>query len=152
MSFWSDKFISNFNVFSNTKITLYYSVYMRTSGEKVRSSDEAERVQSVSYFHRRPLSRLYTASVPLFLGVPSRYFARKYSSFLVKNFLSVHIIFSEPHHTRNAYSSFKGAPSNNCNVQAAYSALQGRPTATALCKYSAFKGTTIATVMCISQW
>jgi len=28
------KFISNLNVFNNIKITLYYSVYMRTSGEK----------------------------------------------------------------------------------------------------------------------
>jgi len=33
---------------------------MRTSGEKVRISDEAERVQSVSYSHIRPLSGLYT--------------------------------------------------------------------------------------------
>jgi len=33
---------------------------MRTSGEKVRMSDEAERVQSVSYSHLRSLSRLYT--------------------------------------------------------------------------------------------
>jgi len=47
--FWSDKFTSNFNVFNNVKITLYYSVCMRTSGERVRMSDEAERVQSVSY-------------------------------------------------------------------------------------------------------
>jgi len=30
------------------KITLYYSVYMRTSGVKARISDEAERIQSVS--------------------------------------------------------------------------------------------------------
>jgi len=33
--FWSDKFISNFNVFNNIKMTLYYSVDMRKSGEKV---------------------------------------------------------------------------------------------------------------------
>jgi len=33
---------------------------MRTSGEKVRISDEPERVQSVSYSHIRPLSDLYT--------------------------------------------------------------------------------------------
>jgi len=32
---------------------------MRTSGEKVRISDEAERVQSVSYLHIRLLSGLY---------------------------------------------------------------------------------------------
>jgi len=32
---------------------------MRTSGEKVRISEEAERVQSVSYFHVRSLSGLY---------------------------------------------------------------------------------------------
>ena len=49
--FWSDKLIKNFNATSNTKITLHYSVYMRTSGEKVRISDEAERVQSASYSH-----------------------------------------------------------------------------------------------------
>jgi len=58
--FLSDKLISNFNVFNNIKITLHYSVYMRTSGEKVRMSNEAERVQSVSYSHIRSLSRLYT--------------------------------------------------------------------------------------------
>jgi len=34
---------------------------MRTSGEKVRISDEAERVQSVSYSHIKSLSGLYTA-------------------------------------------------------------------------------------------
>jgi len=33
---------------------------MRISGETVRISDEAERVQSVSYSHIRPLSGLYT--------------------------------------------------------------------------------------------
>ena len=33
---------------------------MRTSCEKVRISDEAERVQSVSYYHIRLLSGLYT--------------------------------------------------------------------------------------------
>jgi len=48
-------------VFNNIKITLHRSVYKRTSGEKVRISDEAERVQSVSYFHVRSLSGLYTA-------------------------------------------------------------------------------------------
>jgi len=49
--FLSDKFMSKFTVFNNIKITLYYSVCMCTSGEKVRISDEAERVQSVSYPH-----------------------------------------------------------------------------------------------------
>jgi len=33
---------------------------MRTSGEKVRITDEIERVQSVSYSHIRSLSGLYT--------------------------------------------------------------------------------------------
>ena len=42
------------------KITLHYSVSMQTSGEKVRISDEAERVQSVSYSRIRSLSGLYT--------------------------------------------------------------------------------------------
>ena len=59
--FGSDKLINNFNVSSNIKIALHYSVYMRTSGEKVRISDEAKRVQSVSYSHIRSLSLLYTA-------------------------------------------------------------------------------------------
>ena len=57
--FWSDKLISNFNVFNNVKISLHYSVYMHASGEKVRVSDEAERVQSVSYSHIRSLSGPY---------------------------------------------------------------------------------------------
>jgi len=47
-------------VFNNIKITLHYSVYMPISGEKVRISDETERVQSVSYSHIRSLSGLYT--------------------------------------------------------------------------------------------
>jgi len=51
---------SAFNVFNNIKITLHYIVYMRTSGQKVLISDEAERVQSVSYSHIRSLPRLYT--------------------------------------------------------------------------------------------
>jgi len=51
--FWSDKLISNFNVLNNIKITLHYRVYMRTS-------DKAERVQTVSYSHIRSLSGLYT--------------------------------------------------------------------------------------------
>ena len=58
---------------------------MRTSGEKVRILDEAERLQSVSYSHVRPLSGLYTVVClregkrgtclfPLsFWGPPSRY-------------------------------------------------------------------------------
>jgi len=36
---------------------------MRTSGEKVRISDEAERVQSDSYPHIRSLSGLYNIIV-----------------------------------------------------------------------------------------
>ena len=99
--FWSDKLISNFNVFHNIKITLHYSVHMCTSGEKVLISDEAERVQSVSYSPIRSLSRLYIVVClgegkrRTCLGPPSRYFARKHSSFLVKNLLSAHIMFSE---------------------------------------------------------
>jgi len=57
--FWSDKITSNFTVFDDIKASLFYSVYMRTSDEKVRISDEAERVQSVSYPHMRSLSGLY---------------------------------------------------------------------------------------------
>jgi len=55
--FWLAKLINNFNVFNNIKITLYSSVCMRTSGEKVRISDKAERVQSFSYPQIRPFSR-----------------------------------------------------------------------------------------------
>jgi len=81
---------------------------MRASGEKVRIS-EAERVQSVSYSYMRSLPGLYTVvclregkrsnclGSPLFRG-PLRYLVRKYSSLLVKNLLSPHILFSEPHH------------------------------------------------------
>jgi len=48
-------------VFNNIETTLHNSVYMRTSGEKVRILDEAERVQSVSCSHKRSLSGLCTA-------------------------------------------------------------------------------------------
>jgi len=40
-------------------MTLYCSVYMRTSGEKVRISDEAERVQSVSHSHKITVGVIY---------------------------------------------------------------------------------------------
>jgi len=91
-------------VFNNIKITLHYSVYMRTSGEKLRIPDEAERVQSVLYSQIRSLFRVICSGV--FKGrqarhlpqAPSRYFGRKYTSFFMKNLLSAHIIFSEPHH------------------------------------------------------
>ena len=38
-------------MFNSIKITVYYSVCMRTSDDKVRISDEAVRVQSVSFPH-----------------------------------------------------------------------------------------------------
>jgi len=88
----STKLISNFNVFNNIKITLHYSVYMRTSGDKVRISDEAERVQSVSYSHIRSLSGFiqwckarqakHWPRVSLF-----RVTTQGISSFLVKKFI-----------------------------------------------------------------
>jgi len=36
-------------VFNNIKVTLHYSAYMCTSGEKVCILDEGERLQSVSH-------------------------------------------------------------------------------------------------------
>jgi len=42
---------------------------MRTSGEKVRTSDEAECVQSVSYPHIRSLSGLYTVYCIMLLSL-----------------------------------------------------------------------------------
>jgi len=45
--------LATLNMFNNIRITLHYSVYMGTSGEQVRISDEAECVQSVSYSHIR---------------------------------------------------------------------------------------------------
>ena len=58
-------------MFDNLKITLCYNVHMRTSGGKVRISDEAERVKSVSNSHIRSLSGLYTASPTLLRGPTS---------------------------------------------------------------------------------
>ena len=52
-------------MFSNIKITLHYSVYTCTSGEKVRISDEAERGQTVSYPHTRTLLGIYTILLSL---------------------------------------------------------------------------------------
>jgi len=66
-------------------MTLYNSVRMRTSGEKVRITDESERVKSVSYSHIRSESGLYavvclregkrsTCIAPPFSGAPLKAF------------------------------------------------------------------------------
>ena len=60
-------------MFNNIKKVLHYSVYMRTSREKVSISDEAERVQSVSYSHIRSFSGLYTV---VFKGRQARHLPR----------------------------------------------------------------------------
>jgi len=81
------------------KITLHYSIHMRIS-------DEAEHVQSVSYFHIRSLSGLYAvvclregkrgtclaAALP-FQRHPSRYFAHKSSCFGEKFIICSYNIF-----------------------------------------------------------
>ena len=80
---------------------IYYSVYMRTSGKKVRISDEAERVQSVSYSHVRSLSGLYTLYSGVFKGRQVRHLPRA------------------PPCNCNAQSSipcFQMRPNSNCNV------------------------------------
>ena len=46
-------------MFNSIRITLYYSVCMSISREKVRISDEADCVQSVAYSHIISSSRLY---------------------------------------------------------------------------------------------
>ena len=80
-------------------MTLHYSVYMRTSGEKVRISIEAERVQSVSYSHIRSLSGLYTVVCVregkrgTCLGPSSKYFARKIRHFGEKFIIHSYNIF-----------------------------------------------------------
>jgi len=68
----------------------------------------------------------YLLQDPLFRA-PSRCFVHKFSSFLVKSVLSTHIIYSEADHKQ----VLSKVP----------------PTATAICRYSAFKGAPIATVM-----
>jgi len=97
--FWSDKLSSNFCVFNNIKITLHYSVYMRTSGEKARISDEAECVQSVSYSHIRSLSGLYTV---VFKGRQARHLPRD----LLCNC-----------NVQSSLPCFQMGPNSNCNVK-----------------------------------
>jgi len=97
--FWSDKLIHNFNVSSNIKITLHYSVCMCTSVEKVRISDEAEGVQSVSYSHIRSLSLLYTV-VCLRESKRGICLGPTFATLMFKV----------------TYLSFKGAPNSSCNV------------------------------------
>jgi len=60
-------------VFNNIKITLHYNFYMRTSGEKVRISDKAERVQSVSYSHISIVRVIYSG---VFEGRQARHLTR----------------------------------------------------------------------------
>jgi len=64
-------------------VILHYSVYMRTSGEKVRISDEVERVQSVSYFHIRSLSGLYRV-VCLKEGKRGTYLGSRFATVMCK--------------------------------------------------------------------
>jgi len=97
--FWSDKLINNFNVSSSIKITLHCGVYMRTSGEKVCISDEAERVQSVSYSHMRSLSGLYAAVYLIREGKRGTYLRPFFGSVMCKV----------------ACLAFKGAQ-RNCNA------------------------------------
>ena len=103
-------------MFNNTKITLHYSVYMRTSGEKVRISDEAERVQSVSYSHIRSLPRLYTV---VCLREGREVFALAPPLQLCK----VPFFQRESNRKCNVlvgYFAFKGAPNSSFNVSLAF--------------------------------
>ena len=96
----STKYISNFIALNDVKISLYNSVSMRIQDKKVCISDEAERVQSVSYSHKIIVKVIYSgvrkgkrSTLPLappFQGPRSWYFARKYSSFCVKKFNIFH--------------------------------------------------------------
>jgi len=113
--------ISNFNVFNNIKITLHYSVYMRASGEKVRVSDEAERVESVSYSHIRSLSGPYTV-VCLREG--------KRGTCLRPSFTTVMCKVPCPQRGPAATVMYKWSTLLS----------KGSPTAVVICKYLAFKG------------
>jgi len=96
---------------------------MRTSGEKVRLSDEAERVQSVSYCHIKSLSGLYTV-VCVFKWRQAMHLPRA------------------PLCNRNAYSSltyFQRGPTAIAMYKWATLLSKGRPTAVVMCKYLAFK-------------
>jgi len=99
---------------------------MRTSGGKIRILDEAERVQSVPHSHIRSLSGLYSLQPhPLSLGAPSRYFARKYSSFLMKNWLFSHITLSESH--RNSVLCLERGPEEQLQCVSRPLCFQRRP-------------------------
>jgi len=121
-AFWSDELISNFIVFNNIKMTLHYSAYMRTPGEKVRISVEAERVQSVSYSHIRSLSELYTL-VCLREG--------KRSTWLGPPFATVKC--------KVAYLAFKWGPTATAMYKWTTLLSKGPPTAAVMWKYLAFK-------------
>ena len=82
--------------------------------------------------HIRSLSGLYTvvclrkSSEALALGPPFqgplKVFHAQLFLILVKNVLSAHIIFSEPHH--NLVLCPQGAPKSKCNVHVGYSAFK----------------------------
>jgi len=114
------------------KVTLRYSIHMRIS-------DEAEHVQSVSYFHKiivrviccgvfkgRQASHLPCRNPPShFKGTPQG-ISHINLHVLGKNLLSAHIIFSKPHHnsalclqmslttTNVQVLCFARAPNSNC--------------------------------------
>jgi len=119
--FWSDKLIMNFNVFNNIKITLHYSVYMCTSGEKVRISDKAERVQSVSYSHIRSFSGLY-AVVCLREGKQGTCLGPPFATVMCK------------------IPCFQRGPTATVMYKWTTLLSKGPPTAAVMCKYLASKG------------
>jgi len=88
---------------------------MRTSGEKVRISDEAERVQSVSYSHIRSLSGLYRVVClregkrDTCLGLPLATVMCKVAYLAFKGV-------QQQQQCISSYFAFKGAPNSSCNV------------------------------------
>ena len=107
-------------MFNNIKMTLHYSVYVCTSGEEVRTSDESERVQSVSYFNIRSLSWLY-AVVCLRKGKRSLPWA-PFAAVMCK------------------VPFFQRGPTATVMYKEATLLSKGHPTAVVMCKYLALKG------------
>ena len=112
---WEYKLINNFSVSSNIKKALHYSVYMSTSGEKVRISDEAECVQSVSCSHIRSLSLLYTV-VCLREGKRGTCLEPPFTTVMCKVAYVAFKGAQQQLQCISVYFAFKGAPNSNCNV------------------------------------
>jgi len=137
------------NKFTNKCICFYCLFNIRgVLKQRPITSGRRGRKKVKNHWLRIMLSGVFKGSWARHLPwAPSRCFARKYCSCLVKKrIIRSSNIFRTTF--RTTYSASKGVPNSNSNVYVEYSAFKGPPTTIAMCRYSALRGHLTATSLC----